>query len=98
MPDGADHPGKPGHVISENDMRDVTIARMEAPCCGGPEQAVKQVLERSGKSIPRHVVAIGAGGSRRNAYPLPHPAFFRDQPRRSLKICTCHFPAFTLQY
>ena len=49
-------------IIRENDIREVTVARMEVPCCGGLEHAVKQALQRSGRFIPWRVVTIGVDG------------------------------------
>ena len=60
--DGVDYSEKLEAIIRENDIRDVTIVRMEVPCCGGLEYAAKQALQRSGKFIPWHVVTIGVDG------------------------------------
>jgi hypothetical protein len=49
-------------IIRENDIRDITIVRMEVPCCGGLEYAARQALQRSGKFIPWRVVTIGVDG------------------------------------
>lgn len=43
-------------------VRSVTVARMEVPCCGGIEHAVRQAIRNSGKAIPLRVVTIGTGG------------------------------------
>ena len=50
-------------IIRDNDIKDVTIVRMEVPCCGGLEYAAKQALQASGKSIPCQVVTISMEGS-----------------------------------
>ena len=60
--DGVDYSEKLEAIIRENDIREVTVARMEVPCCGGLEHAVKQALQRSGKFIPWRVVTIGVDG------------------------------------
>ena len=60
--DGVDYSEKLEQIIRENDIKDVTIVRMEVPCCGGLEQAAKRALQRSGKFIPWHVVTIDVDG------------------------------------
>ena len=60
--DGVDYSEKLEAIIRENDIRDVTIVRMEVPCCGGLEYAAKQALQRSGKFIPWRVVTISVDG------------------------------------
>ncbi len=49
-------------IIRENDIRSVTIVRMEVPCCGGLENAAKHALKESGKFIPWRVVTISTDG------------------------------------
>ena len=49
-------------IIRENDIKSVTIVRMEVPCCGGLEQAAKKALQASGKFIPWQVVTISLDG------------------------------------
>ena len=44
------------------DIQSVTVVRMEVPCCGGIELAVKQALQRSGKFLPWQVVTISTQG------------------------------------
>ncbi len=60
--DGVDYSEKLEAIIRENDIKDVTIVRMEVPCCGGLEHAAKQALKNSGKFISWHVVTIGVDG------------------------------------
>ena len=60
--DGVDYSEKLGDIIRENDIRDVTIVRMEVPCCGGLEYAAKQALQKSGKFIPWRVVTLSVDG------------------------------------
>lgn len=52
-------------IIRENDMRSVTVLRMEVPCCGGLEQAAKKALQRSGKRLPWQVVTVAVDGTLR---------------------------------
>lgn len=49
-------------IISGNDIKSVTVVRMEVPCCGGIENAVKTALQNSGKFIPWQVVTISTDG------------------------------------
>ena len=61
--DNVDYSEKLTHIIRNNDIRSVTVVRMEVPCCGGLEFAVKKALQQSGKFIPWQVVTIGIDGS-----------------------------------
>lgn len=61
--DDGDYTDKLTAIISGNDIRSVTVVRMEVPCCGGIESAVKQALQNSGKFLPWHVVVVSADGS-----------------------------------
>ncbi|MBQ3078329.1 MAG: 4Fe-4S binding protein, partial [Clostridia bacterium] len=56
--DEGDYAEKLTEIIKHNDIRDVTIVRMEVPCCGGLENAVKRALQASGKFLPWQVVTI----------------------------------------
>lgn len=60
--DDADYSEKLTEIIRSNDIREVTVVRMEVPCCGGIENAVKTALQRSGKFIPWRVVTISTDG------------------------------------
>lgn len=60
--DDVDYSGKLEEIIKNNDIRSVTIVRMEVPCCGGLEAAAKKALQDSGKFIPWQVVTITTDG------------------------------------
>ena len=60
--DGVDYSEKLTQILRENNIRSVTVARMEVPCCGGLELAVKRALEASGKRIPCRVATIAIDG------------------------------------
>ena len=60
--DGVDYSEKLTEIIRDNDVRSVTVVRMEVPCCGGLENAAKTALQRSGKFIPWQVVTISTDG------------------------------------
>ncbi len=49
-------------IIKENDIKSVTVVRMEVPCCGKLEMAVKRALAESGKFIPSQVITISTKG------------------------------------
>ena len=60
--DAGDYAEKLTAIIANNDIRSVTVVRMEVPCCGGIEFAVKKALQASGKFIPWSVVTISTDG------------------------------------
>ena len=49
-------------IFKNNELKSVTVVRMEVPCCGGIEFAVKKALENCGKQIPWRVVTISTEG------------------------------------
>ena len=61
--DSVDYSEKLYEIISNNDIKSITLTRMEVPCCGGIEHALKEALKKSGKFIPWHVVTISTDGS-----------------------------------
>lgn len=60
--DSVDYSEKLTEIIKNNDIKSVTILRMEVPCCGGLEMAAKKALQQSGKFIPWQVVTISIDG------------------------------------
>ena len=60
--DGVDYAEKLTEIIRENDIKSVTVVRMEVPCCGGLEMAAKTALQQSGKFIPWQVVTVTVDG------------------------------------
>ena len=60
--DRADYEEKLTAILTENDVRSVTLTRMEVPCCGGLEYAARQAVAASGKDIPMRVVTFTAEG------------------------------------
>lgn len=60
--DDGDYAEKLAQIIAYNDVRSVRVLRMEVPCCGGLENAVKRALMASGKFIPWQVVTISTDG------------------------------------
>ena len=60
--DSVDYAEKLTEIIRENDIKSVTVVRMEVPCCGGLELAAKKALQQSGKFIPWQVVTVTVDG------------------------------------
>lgn len=60
--DEGDYAEKLTHIIANNNIKSVKVVRMEVPCCGGMENAVKRALKDSGKFIPWSVVTISTDG------------------------------------
>ena len=58
--DDVDYSEKLTEIFTANDIRSVTLVRMEVPCCGGMERAVKAAIENSGKQLdlPVHTISI----------------------------------------
>ena len=65
--DDVDYSEKLTELIKNNRIKSITVARMEVPCCGGIEWAVKKAVEQSGKDIPFHVSIIMIDGSLKKA-------------------------------
>jgi NAD-dependent dihydropyrimidine dehydrogenase PreA subunit len=63
--DEVDYSVKLTDILTNNNIKSLTIARMEVPCCGGIEQAAVTALKNSGRSIPWQVVTIGTYGELR---------------------------------
>lgn len=60
--DGIDYANKLAEILITNDILSLTVVRMEVPCCGGIENAVKNALKLSGKLIPWQVITISTDG------------------------------------
>ncbi len=61
--DGVDYAEKLTAILRENEIKSVTVVRMQVPCCGGLEQAVKTALQASGKFSPWQVAVISTEGN-----------------------------------
>ncbi len=61
--DMVDYSEKLADIFASNDIKDITLARMVVPCCGGLEHAVKKAIADSGKNIPLNVFTIKTDGS-----------------------------------
>lgn len=60
--DPVDYAEKLTEIFRSNDIRSITVVRMEVPCCGGIENAVKKALLNSEKLIPWNVVTLSTDG------------------------------------
>ena len=60
--DAIDYSEKLTEIIRSNEIKSVLVVRMEVPCCGGLEYAVKNALQNSGKMIPWQVVTLSIDG------------------------------------
>ncbi len=60
--DEGDYSEKLTAIIRNNNIKSVTVVRMQVPCCGGIENAVKTALQNSGKFLPWQVITISNDG------------------------------------
>ena len=56
---------KLARIFSENDIRSITVAIMEVPCCRGLEMIAREAVAKSGRKIPLERIIIGIDGERR---------------------------------
>ena len=61
--DDIDYSEKLARIFMRNEIKSITVARMEVPCCAGMERAVKMALKESGKKIPVKTVVISTEGA-----------------------------------
>ena len=60
--DMGDYSEKLTEIIRDNNIKSVTVVRMEVPCCGGIERAAVTALQNSGKFIPWQIVTVTRDG------------------------------------
>lgn len=60
--DAVDYAQKLAAILAHNDIVSVTVVRMQVPCCGGLEQAVRRALQASGKDLPCRVITLSTDG------------------------------------
>lgn len=60
--DSVDYSVKLEQILAQNDIKSVTVVRMQVPCCGGLSHAVTTALKNSGKFIPWQIVTVTADG------------------------------------
>ena len=63
--DDIDYSEKLTEILRQNDIREISLVRMEVPCCGGLEMAAKKALQQSGRDIPMNVYTISLDGKKR---------------------------------
>lgn len=61
--DSTDYSEKLASILMENEIKDITVVRMEVPCCRGLVQAVEDAVKNSGKNLQVHTVTIGIKGN-----------------------------------
>lgn len=66
LDDGNYYVEKLAEIFRRNDIKNVTVAHMEVPCCHGLVRIVEEALNLSGKDIPLNSVEIGIRGERKN--------------------------------
>lgn len=64
--DSVDYSEKLTAILAVNDIKSVTVVRMEVPCCGGIQTAVQKALDASGKNVPLNVTVISTDGKIKN--------------------------------
>ena len=52
-------------IISQNDIKSVTVTIMEVPCCRGMAMFAQQAIAQSGKEVPLEIAVIGVDGTRK---------------------------------
>jgi len=62
--DEGDYTEKLTAILSQNDIKSLTVVRMEVPCCGGLAHAATEALRASGKFIPWQIVTISTDGKK----------------------------------
>ena len=60
--DEGDYADKLTQILSNNEIKSITVVRMQVPCCGGIVNAVKSALKNSGKIIPWQIITISVDG------------------------------------
>ena len=60
--DGVDYSAKLTEILRHNAIRSVTVTRMEVPCCGGLEMAVRAAIRNCGRPIPLRVAVLSTDG------------------------------------
>lgn len=66
LDDSTAYVDKLAHIFSANDIKSITVAIMEVPCCRGLDVMVREALQKSGRDIPLESLVIGINGERRN--------------------------------
>ncbi len=62
LDDSQAYAGKLAEILRLSDVRSVTVAKLEVPCCGGIAWAARQALAQAGKAIPYREITVGVRG------------------------------------
>lgn len=68
--DDTDYSEKLAEIFRVNEVKSVTVVRMDVPCCGGMEHTVRKALRLSGRDIPCEVCIVGRDGSVSAMHPI----------------------------
>lgn len=60
--DAVNYAEKLEQIFTLNDIKSITVVRMQVPCCGGLSHAVTTALQNSGKDIPLQIITVTADG------------------------------------
>ncbi len=60
--DGVDYAEKLTAILKANEIKSITVLRMEVPCCGGIVAAVKNAIIQSNNFVPWHVITLSTDG------------------------------------
>ena len=66
LDDTSNYVDKLAEMISQNDIKSVTVPIMEVPCCRGLAMMAQQAVEQSGKDVPLVIAVIGVDGERKS--------------------------------
>ena len=66
LDDTAPYVEKLATIFRQNEVKSITVAIMEVPCCRGLDVMVRQALTLSGKEIPLETATISINGERRS--------------------------------
>jgi hypothetical protein len=66
LDDTSSYVEKLAHIFSANEIKSITVAIMEVPCCKGLDVMVREALLQSAKTIPLETIIVGINGERRN--------------------------------
>ncbi len=61
--DAVDYSDKLTEIVRNNEIKSITVLRMEVPCCGGIEMAAKRAVQNSGKNVPVQVAIVSIKGN-----------------------------------
>jgi len=60
--DNCDYSEKLSEIFAQNNVKSITLTRMQVPCCGGMNLAIKSAIDKSGKDIPYNVITLSING------------------------------------